>query len=123
MALDHYAVLGVHPDADQAAVRAAYLAVMRATHPDRRPGDDDAAERARLANAAWHVLGDPIRRAAYNRTLQGHGVARRPSTAEWPRTRADAAEPFRQAFHLATLRAGAAIVALGLVLLLALGGG
>ncbi|MGH8932399.1 MAG: hypothetical protein ACRDZO_17695 [Egibacteraceae bacterium] len=99
---------------------------MRATHPDRRPGDAVAAERARLANAAWHVLGDPVRRAAYNQALQGHCVARRPEypvTAEWPGSRAESSERFRRAFHLATLRAGAAIVALGLVLLLTLGSG
>jgi len=122
MAVDHYELLGVRPDADQATIRAAYLATMWMTHPDRRPDDVTAAERARLANAAWHVLSDPARRAAYDRAShRQYVVSRLDHTAS--RVQTGGANRFRKAFHLATLKAGALIVAFGLVLLLALGRG
>jgi hypothetical protein len=63
----HYDVLGVPADATQAEVRAAYRAAARDHHPDA--GGD--AARMRALNVAWAVLGDPVRRAAYDRTLAG----------------------------------------------------
>jgi DnaJ domain len=41
----------------------------RAEHPDSRPGDAAAPARFRALAGAWHVLGDPARRAAYDRAL------------------------------------------------------
>ena len=71
----HYEILGVAPDADTETVRRAYVAVAKANHPDRRQSDDEARraradERIRAANAAWHVLRDPERRADYDRSLR-----------------------------------------------------
>lgn len=61
----HYDVLGVPVSATQAEVRAAYRAAARDHHPDA--GGD--AGRMRALNVAWAVLGDPVRRAAYDRSL------------------------------------------------------
>jgi curved DNA-binding protein CbpA len=130
MVPDHYEVLGVRPTADAAAVRAAYLAAMRASHPDRHPGDERAAMRARAVNAAWEVLRDPARRAAYDRTRQvaiPRPISAPPNAAALreaalaQRAYSPAGERFRRAFHLAALRLGAAIVALGLALLMVTG--
>jgi curved DNA-binding protein CbpA len=63
--LTHYDVLGVPPHATQAELRAAYRAKARDHHPDA--GGD--AARMQALNAAWGVLGDPRRRAAYDREL------------------------------------------------------
>jgi DnaJ domain len=63
----HYDVLGVPTSATQAEVRAAYRAAARDHHPDA--GGD--AARMRALNVAWAVLGDPVRRAAYDRALAG----------------------------------------------------
>jgi DnaJ domain len=63
----HYDVLGVSASATQAEVRAAYRAAARDHHPDA--GGD--AVRMRALNVAWAVLGDPVRRAAYDRALAG----------------------------------------------------
>jgi curved DNA-binding protein CbpA len=41
----------------------------RVEHPDSRPGDAAAPARFRALAGAWHVLGDPARRAAYDRAL------------------------------------------------------
>lgn len=72
----HYDELGVAPTATAAEIRAAYVALAREHHPDRL-GDradvvrvDSAARMARV-NAAWTVLSDPARRAAYDAQ---HGV-------------------------------------------------
>ncbi len=74
----HYEVLGVAPDADTEAIRRAYVVVAKANHPDRRQRDDPprrarAEERMRAANAAWHVLRDPQRRAEYDQSLRSPG--------------------------------------------------
>jgi curved DNA-binding protein CbpA len=66
----HYDVLGVTARATPDEVRAAYRRAARDHHPDA--GGD--AQRMSDLNVAWHVLGDPVRRAAYDRQL-----ARRPA--------------------------------------------
>lgn len=62
----HYEVLGVTPAADDATLRRAYVALARQHHPDRAGGD---AARMRALNEAWATLGDPVRRARYDRAL------------------------------------------------------
>lgn len=61
----HYEVLGVSMRATDDEVRTAYRRAARDHHPDT--GGDPA--RMSDLNAAWHVLGDPRRRAAYDRQL------------------------------------------------------
>ena len=65
---DHYTVLGVTPQSAQAAIRSAYLALMRRCHPDADPGGA-AAEQARAINQAYSVLGDPRKRERYDSSL------------------------------------------------------
>ncbi len=62
--VDPYHVLGVPPEASEAAIRAAYRRLARALHPDvnRAP---DAAARMREINAAYALLRDPAGRAAF----------------------------------------------------------
>lgn len=64
--MTHYEVLGVRPDASGAEIRRAYLAAARVAHPDTATGSE---ERMRDLNAAFGVLSDAGRRAAYDRTL------------------------------------------------------
>jgi molecular chaperone DnaJ len=61
-----YAVLGVDPSADADTIRRAYRELAREHHPDF--GGD--THQMVSINRAWHVLGDPTRRASYNRELQ-----------------------------------------------------
>lgn len=84
---DHYATLGVAPDADRETIRRAYVAIARTTHPDRASGDATAraaaARTIRLANSAWTVLGDEERRREYDRRRSGPTTveaSRRPPT-------------------------------------------
>ena len=63
---DYYAVLGIERTASAEDVRAAYRRAARASHPDLHPGDQTAAERFKLVQLAYDVLGDPARRAEYD---------------------------------------------------------
>lgn len=67
---DPYAVLGVSPDASPAQIAHAYRRLIRAQHPDRHPHPDSAALTA--AAAAYAILRDPARRAAYDQSRRLH---------------------------------------------------
>lgn len=70
---DLYAVLGVLPDAEEVVVTAAYRALAQRYHPDKWEGDaGEAHGRMSRINAAYAVLGDRVKRAAYDRT-RSHG--------------------------------------------------
>lgn len=67
----HYDELGVAPSASPAEIRAAYVALARRHHPDRMGTSaevvrSEAAARMARVNAAWTVLSDPAKRAAYD---------------------------------------------------------
>lgn len=68
---DHYATLQVAPTAEPAVIAAAYRALARRYHPDVAGAEGEAM--MRRLNAAWEVLGDPERRAAYDRERSGRG--------------------------------------------------
>ena len=61
-----YAILGVEPGASPDEIRGAYRRAARASHPDLHPGDASAIDRFKRVQAAYDVLGDPVRRAAYD---------------------------------------------------------
>src|SRR5689334_22187998 len=67
--LDLYQLLGVSREASHQEIALAWRRRARAEHPDARPADADAPERFRALAGAWQVLGDPARRAAYDRAL------------------------------------------------------
>ncbi len=72
----HYEVLGVAPDAPAHVIREAYRELARRHHPDRvaaADGPASASPEAGMAqiNEAYRVLGDPGRRAVYDRSLAG----------------------------------------------------
>jgi curved DNA-binding protein CbpA len=66
---DLYQLLGVPREASREEIALAWRRRARAEHPDARPADADAPARFRALARAWQVLGDPDRRAAYDRTL------------------------------------------------------
>lgn len=72
----HYDELGVAPSASPAEIRAAYVALARRHHPDRMGTSSEvaraeAAARMARVNAAWTVLSDPAKRAAYDSRFGG----------------------------------------------------
>jgi curved DNA-binding protein CbpA len=74
-----YAVLGLHAEATPEQVRHAYRGLVRRHHPDTRGAPttradacapvDGATEELERVLAAYAVLGDPARRAAYDLRL------------------------------------------------------
>src|SRR6202795_3402547 len=70
--LDLYAILGVHPSAEDIVIRAAFKALAQRYHPDRFNGSMEEAHRrmADLTNA-YETLADPARRRKYDRR-RGH---------------------------------------------------
>jgi curved DNA-binding protein CbpA len=65
-----YQLLGVAREASGADIAHAYRRKARDAHPDSRPRDADAPARFRALAEAYQVLSDPVRRAAYDRSLR-----------------------------------------------------
>jgi hypothetical protein len=63
-----YAVLGLHPSADTAAVKRTYRRLIRELHPDVNEDPDATAKAAEVIDA-YRILGDPERRAAFENNL------------------------------------------------------
>ena len=67
--MKHYEALELPATAPAADIRRAYRRLVLLTHPDRTP--DPAAHARYLAiNAAYEVLSDPARRAAYDSSFR-----------------------------------------------------
>jgi curved DNA-binding protein CbpA len=66
---DFYCLLGISRGASGAEITRAWRRHAAAEHPDRRPRDATAPARFRALAEAYQVLADPIRRAAYDRSL------------------------------------------------------
>ncbi len=63
---DPYEVLGISPTASAEDIKAAYRRLAKKWHPDSNPGDATAAERFKELSAAYAILSDPARRAAFD---------------------------------------------------------
>ena len=66
---NYYRILGLRPSASQDEVRRAYRVLARRYHPDVNPGEK-SGERFKIIAAAYAVLGDTAKRAAYDRELE-----------------------------------------------------
>jgi curved DNA-binding protein CbpA len=93
--LDHYAVLDVPSTASVDEITRAYHRLVRRLHPDARP-DDAEPEHLRAVLAAYAVLRDPARRAAYDRRRRSPTPTRAPSPPPTPprRTWTPPPQPF-----------------------------
>ena len=82
---DLYGLLGVRPDAPEAAIRAAYRRQIRTSHPDLNPEVSDAASRTARLNVAAKVLLDPALRRTYDRFPRSKATPVSPPRpeAEW----------------------------------------
>jgi len=74
---DHYAILGVSEDADDAAVKKAWRKLSMEHHPDKvkqRGGDEqevaEANERTQQVNGAYRVLSNSLSRREYNENYE-----------------------------------------------------
>ena len=76
-----YDVLEVSPNARASVIKAAYRCLVQEYHPDKNPGDAEAAARMSLINHAYSVLGDSLQRARYDEKMRLRAVERRGSGA------------------------------------------
>jgi DnaJ-class molecular chaperone len=83
---DYWAILGLEPGGDAAALKRAFRAQARRWHPDLNGNDPVAEERFKLVNEAYAVLSDPRRRLAWE------------SGATGPDASAAALDPFASGF-------------------------
>ena len=89
--IDPYRVLQVDPTADHEVIQAAYRALARRFHPDVAPDLETARQMAAI-NAAFDLIRDADRRAAYDRE-HGHGAQTRPDGKAAAPTRPAAGAP------------------------------
>ncbi|MGZ5876864.1 MAG: DnaJ C-terminal domain-containing protein [Bradyrhizobium sp.] len=67
MASDPYTALGVKRDASQEDIQKAYRRLAKKLHPDLNPGNKAAEEQFKEISAAYGLLGDPEKRARFDR--------------------------------------------------------
>ena len=56
---DPYKILGVSPNASDEEIKRAYRALAKKYHPDRNPGDAEAAKKMQQVNAAYEQIKNP----------------------------------------------------------------
>ncbi|MBI3002919.1 MAG: molecular chaperone DnaJ [candidate division NC10 bacterium] len=64
---DYYEVLGIDRGASPEQVKKAYRRLAHQFHPDKNPGDKESEERFKELSEAYETLGQPEKRAAYDR--------------------------------------------------------
>ncbi|MBL0214102.1 MAG: DnaJ domain-containing protein [Myxococcales bacterium] len=99
MAQTPYEILGVPKTADADTIRKAYRKLARKHHPDVNPGDAKAEETFKGISAAYEVLGDDKKRAAYDEfgdasLAGGFDPAKARSYQQWQDTRQQRASRF-----------------------------
>lgn len=83
--LNYYTILGLLPQSDGTAVRAAYKRLAMAYHPDHNPGNPEAEELFKMVNEAYQTLSSPAKRAAYDAILFPQYIPPRDFNYERPR--------------------------------------
>ena len=68
---NYYTLLGIDPKSDRQTVKQAYLAKIKEWHPDKNPDRaEEAEEKTKVLNQAYHILGDHHQRKNYDRMLR-----------------------------------------------------
>lgn len=77
----HYDTLKVSRDAPPEVIQAAYRSLARKYHPDRGARTPESEAAMKAINAAYEILGDPPKRADYDRRLAQNLSRPRTSTS------------------------------------------
>jgi molecular chaperone DnaJ len=64
---DYYSVLGLKRGSSETEIKKAFRTLARKYHPDVNPGDKEAEAKFKEVAEAYEVLGDPKKRAEYDR--------------------------------------------------------
>ncbi|MDD5299087.1 MAG: J domain-containing protein [Gallionella sp.] len=68
--MNYYEILEVSQNASQEVLKAAYKSLMQRYHPDKNPGNVEAAEHSVIVVQAYEILSDSSKRAAYDIELK-----------------------------------------------------
>jgi len=63
---DFYQILGVERTANQGQIKSAYRRLAMKHHPDKNPGNEEAAEKFKEVSTAYAVLSDPNKKRQYD---------------------------------------------------------
>merc|ERR1712045_891337 len=63
---DFYAILGIEKTANQGQIKQAYRKSAMKYHPDKNPGNEEAAEKFKELAVAYEVLSDPNKKRQYD---------------------------------------------------------
>jgi DnaJ-class molecular chaperone len=78
LAADPYTTLGVKKDATQDEIQKAYRSLAKKLHPDLNPGNKSAENEFKEVSAAYNLIGDPDKRARFDRGEIDASGAERP---------------------------------------------
>ena len=81
---DYYSLLGVKRAATPAEIKRAYRQMVFRYHPDRNPGDDDAADKFKQVLDAYSVLSDGEKRSVYDAVTKPAGAEEEPPEEQEP---------------------------------------
>ncbi len=70
---DPYKVLGVSPNASDEEIKQAYRRLAKQYHPDRNPGDQEAARKMQEVNAAYEQIKNPEKFQPHQQPGSGYG--------------------------------------------------
>jgi curved DNA-binding protein len=71
---DYYQVLGVTKSATDKEIKSAFRRLAQQYHPDKNPGNKRSEDKFKEINEAYEVLGDPQKRAKYDRLGASYGL-------------------------------------------------
>jgi DnaJ-class molecular chaperone len=79
LSADPYKILGVAKNASQEDISKAYRTLAKKLHPDLNPGNKDSEEKFKETSVAYDLIGDPEKRARYDKgEIDASGAERRP---------------------------------------------
>ena len=88
---DPYKVLGVSRDASDEEIKRAYRALAKQYHPDRNPGDTEAAKKMQQINAAYEQIKNP------EKAQQATGYGYNPYSSQRTYTQQETGDSYLQA--------------------------
>ena len=83
MIKDPYKVLGVSPNASDEEIKKAYRRLAKQYHPDRNPGDAEAARRMQEINEAYDQIKNPEKSRSRGFDYEAYGRSQPDADSNW----------------------------------------